>query len=145
MGDGEVLHCQITADLSMLRRRIEAFAAAAGLAAERLDDLVLAVNEAADNVLEHGAGSGRIVARADSSSVWVEIIDPAGTLSEGHLYRHGDGLPPAALRGYGLWMMRRLCDRVVLDHPDGHARLRLYMRYQPSTPSVPPRSRKAES
>ncbi|MFI7443180.1 ATP-binding protein [Nonomuraea indica] len=142
IGDVE-LRCLITTDLSLLRKRVQDFAMAAGLTGERLDDLVLAVNEAADNVVEHGAGAGTLIARADRQGVWVDIIDTAGTLTDGHLYRHGDDMPPEAMRGYGLWLVRRLCDQVLLDHPDGQTRLRLHMRFDHAAPPASARPQPA--
>lgn len=129
MGEETALRCPITADLGLLRERVRAYAAEAGLSGTRLDDLIIAVNEAADNVLEHGGGGGTLTARADGDGVWVDVMDMVGTLTSAHLYRHGAEPPPPASRGYGLWIIRRLCDEVTVDQIGGRSRLRMHMRY----------------
>ncbi|MEV0618936.1 ATP-binding protein [Nonomuraea sp. NPDC050404] len=120
-----VLHSPITGDLALLRRQLRDFAAVAGLSGTRLYDLVIAVNEAAGNVLDHG-GAGTLTARADEAGVQVDIVDDAGTLTADHLRLSPD---PDSHHGYGLNVIRRLCDEVTLDHPGGHSRLRLRIDY----------------
>ncbi|MEV4178960.1 anti-sigma factor antagonist [Nonomuraea sp. NPDC049709] len=127
--DSLTLHCPITADLALLRARLRDFATIAGLSGPRLDDLIIAVNEATGNVLVHG-GAGTLTARADAVGVQVDVIDDAGTLTAGHLDRMPD---PATHHGFGLYVIRKLCDEVQLDHPAGRSRLRLSMRYAPAT------------
>lgn len=133
MGEETALRCPITADLGLLRDRVRSFAAAAGVTGERLDDLVIAVNEAADNVLEHGGGAGTLSARADDRGIWIDVADTAGTLTAGHLYRYGADPPPAASRGYGLWIIRRICDEVAVEN----SRLRMHIR-RGEAPAVSP-------
>lgn len=125
----------ITEDLSLVRRRVHAFAADAGLCGQRLDDLVLAVNEAVGNVLEHGGGTGTVTVRADEQGVWVDVLDTAADLRAGHLRRRVDGPPPLGGRGFGLWLVQHVCDEVDIDHPGGNARLRVLMRHRPATDS----------
>ncbi|SEL01652.1 ATP-binding protein [Nonomuraea pusilla] len=132
MGEESELRCPITWDLGLLRERVSAFAADAGFSGPRLQDLVLAVNEAADNVLEHGGGAGAVVLGADGQGIRVDVLDRAGTLTSAHLYRHASAPPPAA-RGYGLWIIRQLCDEVAVDHPDGVSRLRMYFQAKPGS------------
>ncbi|GLW07131.1 hypothetical protein Misp01_22610 [Microtetraspora sp. NBRC 13810] len=116
----------ITDDLSGLRAQVHDYGAKAGLSGQRLGDLVIAVNEAAINVLEHGGGRGTLTITSDRAEVTAEITDTAGGLTARHLRQPKPD--HAALRGHGLWLIRQLCDRIVLDHPGGVSRLRLYMR-----------------
>ncbi|MET8987805.1 ATP-binding protein [Nonomuraea wenchangensis] len=125
MGGLTTLRCPITADLGLLRQQVGSFAAAAGFAGVRLGDVVLAVNEAADNVLQHGGGSGTVVAHADAEGIWIEVLDPAGTLTCERFQQRVAVPPPIAARGYGLWVIARLSDEVLIDHPEGGCRLRL--------------------
>jgi anti-sigma regulatory factor (Ser/Thr protein kinase) len=120
------LHCAISEDLALVRDLARIHAWHAGLRGRRLNDLVLVVNEAATNVLEHGGGAGRLVAVADEGGLTVRISDVAGTLSPEHLA--AARIRPAGTRGLGLWLVRLLCDEVELDHPGGGARLSLRMR-----------------
>ncbi|MFB4273402.1 hypothetical protein [Nonomuraea sp. GTA35] len=56
------------------------------------------------------------------------MVEAAGTLTAEHLR----GRPgPLGRRGWGLWLVRRLCDQVLLDHPGGRSWLRLHMRSRP--------------
>ncbi|MDA0638445.1 ATP-binding protein [Nonomuraea sp. MCN248] len=129
MGEETALRCPITADLALLREHVRAFAAASGLSGARLDDLVIAVNEAADNVLEHGGGAGTLNARADDQGIWIDVENSSGSLTAGHLYRHGADPPPAASRGYGLWIIRRLCDEVRVEQAGDRSLLRMNIRF----------------
>ncbi|MFD0474393.1 ATP-binding protein [Nonomuraea thailandensis] len=54
-----VLRYPISTDLGRLRDLVSAYAVAGGLRGERLMDLVLAVNEAVTNVLDHGGAAAR--------------------------------------------------------------------------------------
>ncbi|GAA1725473.1 ATP-binding protein [Nonomuraea bangladeshensis] len=118
----------IDADLAGTRQAVRGFAQEAGLAGERLQNLVLAVNEAVTNVLDHGAGTGSVhLSRADHG-VRVQIVDPAGRLRPADLDR-SPPWPPT--HGMGLWVIRQVCDEVRLDHPEGHSRLELFMAYRP--------------
>ncbi|WP_336216281.1 ATP-binding protein [Nonomuraea sp. LPB2021202275-12-8] len=123
------LRCPITEDLGGLRSTVRTYAEGAGLSGPRLEDLVLAVNEAAANVLEHAGGVGTVTASSDGGGITVEILDDAGTLTPGHLDTELDTTTP---HGFGLWTIRRLCDQVTLDHPAGHTRLRLRMQGEPA-------------
>ncbi|MFK4035666.1 ATP-binding protein [Nonomuraea wenchangensis] len=118
----------IDADLARIRQAVRGFAEEAGLAGERLQNLVLAVNEAVTNVLDHGAGTGSVHLWRADEGVRVQIVDPAGRLQPSDLDR-SPPWPPT--HGMGLWVIRQVCDEVRLDHPEGHSRLELFMAYRP--------------
>ncbi|MEV4398758.1 ATP-binding protein [Nonomuraea sp. NPDC049607] len=129
MGESFGLHVPIGTNLALLRGLISAFALEAGLDGQRVEGLVLAVSEAASNVLEHARAPGMVSARNDPDGVTVHVVDESGTLTDAHLNR----VPPwPPQRGMGLWMMQRVCDRVTLDHPDGRSRLELFMSRAPA-------------
>ncbi|MCK2214806.1 ATP-binding protein [Actinomadura sp. ATCC 31491] len=106
------------ADLGYVRRLVRAHAEHSGLAPERVEDLVLAANEAATNVLDHGGGHGRIAVREHDGDLVVEITDAGGRLREEHL---------AAADGSGLWVVRNLCDEVSVARNGAGSSLRLRM------------------
>lgn len=135
MAGDEELHCPIDDDLSGLRARLRAYAAAADLAGQRLDDLEIAVNEAVANVLDHAGGAGTLTARHDDQGITVEITDDAGTLTTEHLQLTPDPTRPG---GFGLWIIHKLCDQVSLDHPEGRSRLNLHMRYSATHQAAEP-------
>ncbi|RKS07661.1 anti-sigma regulatory factor (Ser/Thr protein kinase) [Nocardiopsis sp. Huas11] len=105
---GPVHHLDIGMSLPRLRRELTALGAAVGLPEDRVDSLVVAVNELAANVLEHGAGKGTVsVWRAPGR--WVcDVFDEGGGLVDPLTgYRPADTMRP---RGYGLWITRQSCD-----------------------------------
>ncbi|GGN70521.1 hypothetical protein GCM10010112_37100 [Actinoplanes lobatus] len=99
-------------DITILRHEITRLLGAAGLAGDRLDGFVLAVNEVITNVVLHAGGQGRVVLRIDGGSVWCVVTDA------------GPGIPGAYLDrvrtpgtfevgGRGLWLAHQLCDEVT--------------------------------
>lgn len=95
------------ADLPVLRRRVAAVAAAAGLVGDPSDDLVLAVNELVSNSVEHGPGEGRLRLWAGRGAVTAEVAD------RGRMDVPFPGLvrpPSTGARGRGLWLAAELTD-----------------------------------
>ncbi|MGW3348866.1 ATP-binding protein [Nonomuraea rubra] len=128
------LHCPITYDLALIRDLVRVYARHTKLPGTRVDHLVLAVNEAVTNVLDHGAGGGTVTAYTSPTSIIVEICDSAGRLRPEHLATvERLPSPPADAGQLSLWLIHRLCDEVRLDHPDGHSRLRLRLDLPLST------------
>ncbi|WP_245967060.1 ATP-binding protein [Sphaerisporangium album] len=113
----------ITDDLGGLRRQVGGYAGDAGLAGVRLQDLVLAVNEAAANVLDHAEGQGHVLAWHDDRYVTVEIHDRLGLLVPAHANASDPGV--GRLRGRGLWLMGQLCDEVSIIRDDRGSAVRL--------------------
>ncbi|MFI9594756.1 ATP-binding protein [Nonomuraea sp. NPDC052265] len=127
----------ISTDLDAIRRLVREHAGRGGLSGERLDNFVLAVNEAVTNVLDHGGGTGTVVARNDAGGVTVEIADDAGWLSAAHLAAAEHGRAHSAGFGFGLWLIQHLCDHVELDQSPQGSRLRLQMSVR-TTPDPQP-------
>jgi anti-sigma regulatory factor (Ser/Thr protein kinase) len=119
----------ITRDLDVLRDRVQRHAEEAGLSEHRAGDLLLAVNEAAINVLEHACAPGTVAIWHDADSVTVDITDTAGRLSTKHIPR--DRPHVAAARGYGLWLMQTLCDELIIHQYADHSLVRLRMSLRP--------------
>ncbi|WP_169948971.1 ATP-binding protein [Microbispora sp. H11081] len=116
----------ITDDLAALRENIQRYAVQAGLTGPRLDDLVIAANEAAINVLEHGGGTGTLAISCDGGVVAVDVADRVGVLRPGSV--PGERPGGRTDRGFGLWLMGELCDSVTIDHVPGQSTVRLSMR-----------------
>jgi len=102
-------HSRVTA----LRHAIASCAARAGLAGDRLDDFVVAVNELLTNAVQHGGGRGQVSLWREDTSVVCEVAD------------HGPGLPvphselparpaPDQPGGRGLWLAAELTDTFEL-------------------------------
>jgi anti-sigma regulatory factor (Ser/Thr protein kinase) len=102
-----------TVDLSTLRA-VRGFVAEqgrrAGLAPERVADLVLAVSELAANAVKHGGGSGHLALWAEDDHLVCQLTDG------GHLSQPLAGripVPAGALTGgRGLLLINQLCDLV---------------------------------
>ena len=116
-------------DLRAVRLFVQDLASRAGLAAHRVSDLCLAVNEVATNTLEHTHASGvlSVWQDPDTESLICEITD-SGQLHDRLVGR----LPPDERNshGRGLMMVNSLCDLVEI--PTGQigagTTVRLHMR-----------------
>lgn len=98
--------------LYALRSAVAAHAADAGLARDRVYDVVTAVHELAANAVRHGAGHGRLRLRADSKALHCQVSDD-GPADQ-------DPAPPDAAAwprepGHGLWIIDQIADRVRLE------------------------------
>ena len=108
-------------DVSAVRSHVRRQAAAADMRVDRLDDLVLAVSEVANNTVQHGGGSGALRVWIEGGEVVCEISD-AGRIEDPLVGRHAPG-PDA--EPAGLWLVNQLSDLVqIRSGPDG-TRVRL--------------------
>jgi anti-sigma regulatory factor (Ser/Thr protein kinase) len=98
-------------ELSGLRSRIHFEAAAAGLQADRADDLVLAVNEVASNSILYAGGSGVLDLWRDGDGALVCEITDTGRITDPLVGRHAPG---PGLEARGLWLVNHLCDLVEI-------------------------------
>jgi len=100
-------------DITAVRHEVSDRLAAAGLAGDRLQGFVLAVNEVITNVVLHTGGSGRIVLWLAEGSAWCTVTDS------------GSGIPAKYLSvpavpgtyevgGRGIWLAHQLCDEVTV-------------------------------
>jgi anti-sigma regulatory factor (Ser/Thr protein kinase) len=125
--DGRVFEHPISsADLRALRAFLRARAFEAGLSGDRLNDLVVAVNETATNVIRHGAGHGKLRIWTEDQDLVCEVTDHAGLLTDSLAgYR-----PPAfeATSGQGLWTARQLCDLFQVRAEPDRTVIRLHTR-----------------
>jgi anti-sigma regulatory factor (Ser/Thr protein kinase) len=99
------------ARLADMRSFVRAHAQEASLPADRIDDLVLAVNEVVSNSLRHGGGRCQIAVWHDGTAVTCEVRD-AGRIADPLAGRLAP--PPTAARGRGLWLVNHLCDLVQI-------------------------------
>jgi anti-sigma regulatory factor (Ser/Thr protein kinase) len=110
--------------LRELRSFVADHAARAGLASDRVDDLVLAVNELATNSVLHGGGRGTLRAWSDGDTVIHEVRD-RGRIEEPLVGRRRPARGQAA--GRGLWVVNELCDLVQLRSSPAGTVVRLHM------------------
>jgi anti-sigma regulatory factor (Ser/Thr protein kinase) len=109
--------------LHEVRAAVERALAGTDCPPERIEDVVLAVNEVATNAVEHGTPDAQLSLWTSGRGLLCEI-DDAGVL--------GDPLPglqaphPSDPRGRGVWIARQLCDslHVWTDGRGTHVRMR---------------------
>jgi serine/threonine-protein kinase RsbW len=112
----------------VLRHAVASGAAAGGLAGDRLDDFVVAVNELLTNAVRHGGGLGRVALWRADGAVVCEVSDSGEGLA--------DPLPPeprprpAADQpgGWGLWLAEELTDSFQLVTGDAGTTVRVSSR-----------------
>jgi anti-sigma regulatory factor (Ser/Thr protein kinase) len=105
-----------------VRTTVERTLCGRGYERERMEDIVLAVNELATNAVEHGTPEAQLSLWTGGHGLLCEI-DDGGTLR--------DPLPglqaphPAEPRGRGVWIARQLCDslHVWADGRGTHVRV----------------------
>ncbi|GAA2537661.1 anti-sigma factor RsbA family regulatory protein [Pseudonocardia hydrocarbonoxydans] len=110
-------------ELQEVRRAVRDIAGAAGFTDDRVEDVVLAVNEVATNAVEHGGPHAELHVWATGGGLVCEVHD-TGALA--------DPLPgmasphPSEPRGRGLWISRQVCDllHVWSDDRGTHVRVR---------------------
>lgn len=111
--------------LDDVRRFVAHRAAAAGLSALRVDELVVAVSELATNSVTHGGGRGALRTWTDGDSVVVEVRD-AGHVRDPLAGRRRP--TPGGRHGRGLWMVNELCDLVQLRSSRAGTTVRVHLR-----------------
>jgi anti-sigma regulatory factor (Ser/Thr protein kinase) len=117
----------ITVDIRTVRaarRFVAEHASRAGLVAERIPDLALAVNELAANAVMHGGGSGSLAAWVEGEHLVCQFSD------RGWLTNPLAGRVPPAVRaggGRGLLLVNRLCDLVRVHTTAAGTTTRIYM------------------
>ena len=112
------------ATLPAVRRFVSSRASDAGLEPDRVDDLVLAVNEAATNSVSHGGGGGVIRLWRDGGSILCEVRD-RGRIEEPLVGRRRPA--PGSNGGHGLWMAHQVCDLVQVRTRRSGTSVRLHM------------------
>lgn len=122
------LHFRHARSLSMVRRVLRAVTQRAGFSETAQDDILMAVVEACTNALLHGTASAGQAQTAvciylGPSSLVVDVAD------------EGPGFDPARIatpdleepkeHGYGLFIIRRVMDRLEVFHGDGGTVVRM--------------------
>jgi anti-sigma regulatory factor (Ser/Thr protein kinase) len=110
--------------LRLLRHFVTDRAVAAGLDRVRMDDLLLAVTEAASNSLRHGGGHGTLRVWQDELALICEVRDH-GRITYPLAGRERP--PDDMVGGRGLWLVNHLCDLVQVRSSALGTILRLHM------------------
>ncbi|MEV4722093.1 ATP-binding protein [Micromonospora humida] len=102
------------AQVTELRHSVSSCAHAAGMAGQRLDDFVLAVNELITNAVRHGGGRGWLRLWRRAGELVCEVSDHGSGISEQRLDDRSRPAPDTA-GGWGLWLARELSDAMEVE------------------------------
>jgi anti-sigma regulatory factor (Ser/Thr protein kinase) len=97
----------------------------AGLASDRVADLMLSVSELATNSLLHGGGHGRLRVWHEDDDLLCDVHDN-GRLQYPLLGRERP--TPDQASGRGLWLVNQLCDLVQMRSGESGTVVRVHMR-----------------
>jgi anti-sigma regulatory factor (Ser/Thr protein kinase) len=116
----------VTLSLPGLLDDLAAWLDALGVAPEVRDDLVLALDEAVTNVIEHGYGDGAgdvvVSAVADADGIELAVADRAPAfdpLTNAPAPSLSDAIEDRAVGGLGVFLIRQLMDRVDYRYEGG--------------------------
>jgi serine/threonine-protein kinase RsbW len=110
--------------IASVRHAVAQLAGAAGLKQQRLDDFILAVNEIMTNAVRHAGGDGVLTLWHQDSALHCAVSDDGPGIPPEQI--NGHTKPPAfALSGRGLWLARRLCDKLTITTGPGGTTVRL--------------------
>lgn len=112
------------ADLRTLRRFVSQQAREVSFEEDRVEDLVLAVNELATNSVRHGGGQGIARIWREGDMLLCEVLDG------GHIDDPSVGRvcpTPDQQTGRGLWLVDRLCDSVQISSSSAGSVVRVHM------------------
>ncbi|MFG1676503.1 ATP-binding protein [Micromonospora sp. NPDC049282] len=126
------------AQVTELRHSVTSCVRAAGLAGQRLDDFVLAVNELITNAVRHGGGQGRLRLWLRGGDLVCEVADHGQGISERRL-RDRDRPPPETAGGWGLWLARELSDTMEVETGDAGTVVRITAALAARQPLTRPR------
>ncbi|WP_033440364.1 sensor histidine kinase [Saccharothrix sp. NRRL B-16314] len=110
--------------LGLTRRLVAGFAAEAGLSADQVEDLVLAVNELTTNSVVHAGGSGTLFLWREGGVVVCEVRD-RGRIPNPMVGRRNPGAN--ARGGYGVMLVNLLCDLVRVHTRENGTTIRVYV------------------
>lgn len=119
---GRAQRLDYTSDLRSVRAAVSRYAQDAGLTADRLPDLVIAVGEVIANTLRHTSGGGTAYIWHTRSEVICQISD-TGRITDPLV-----GLRrPVGPGGLGLWVVNQVCDLVELRTGARGTTIRMHM------------------
>lgn len=116
--------CFDGAGISKVRARLSSYATSCDMPDQDQYKLVLAASEIMANAVQHGGGSGRIRVTRRGDRLYLEISDNGRGIPRRH---RGERPPPRPWRigSQGLWLVRKICERVDIDTGPGGTTVRL--------------------
>jgi anti-sigma regulatory factor (Ser/Thr protein kinase) len=120
---GRAVRLAYTTDLRSVRGSVAHYAGQAGLTADRLADLVIAVGEVIANTLRHTGEGGTLCIWHTRTEVICEVSD-SGWIADPLVGRRR----PAGPGGLGLWVVHQVCDLVEFRSGAGGTCIRMHMQ-----------------
>lgn len=117
-------------EVTAVRHTVATSARTAGLIGDRLDDFVLVVNELITNAVRHGGGRGWLRLWSEADAVRCEVTDEGSGIAAARLTQQGRP-EPGSVGGWGLWLVRRLCDDVMVSTGPSGTTVRITTRVGP--------------
>lgn len=111
--------------LRVLRTLAAHYLGLTGLDRERMDDLVLAINEVATNSVQHAGGHGTLRIWQEGVTVLCEVRDD-GYITDPLVGRRTPGFGDEASRGF--WVVNQLCDLVQVRSSPAGTVVRMHVR-----------------
>jgi anti-sigma regulatory factor (Ser/Thr protein kinase) len=129
------LRLDYTSDLRSVRAAVSRYGQDAGLGADRLPDLVIAVGEVIANTLRHTSEGGTVCLWHTRSEVICQVSD-TGRITDPLV-----GLRrPLGPGGLGLWVVNQVCDLVELRTGKRGTTIRMHMSLTPGPRRSRPRA-----
>ena len=111
--------------LRVLRTLSAHYLGLTGLDRERMDDLVLAINEVATNSVQHAGGHGTLRIWQEGTTVLCEVRDD-GYITDPLVGRRTPGFGDEASRGF--WVVNQLCDLVQIRSSPAGTVVRMHIQ-----------------
>lgn len=100
-------------EITLIRHEVTDRLRTAGLAGDRLQGFVLAVNEVVTNAVLHAGGTGRLLLWVAGASAWCSVTDSGPGIPARYL--SAPEVPEAfEVGGRGIWLAHQLCDEVTV-------------------------------
>ena len=112
-------------DLASVRARVSSRAAQARLAGDRVEDLVLAINELVTNSVQYGDRGGQLLIWQEAKVLMCEVRD-RGRIEDPLVGRVRPKREQSG--GRGLWLVNQLCDLVQIRVTPAGTVVRVHMR-----------------
>lgn len=122
---GPALTVDDLTDLEVLRRGLESTLAGSTLPVEYAEDMAFAVNEVASNAMQHGRPPVQVRLWRGRAKVVCTVRDHGRGFDDPLAGYHTEHRSDPARHRLGLWLARRLCDRLDFFHHADHFTVRL--------------------
>ncbi|MEU4475349.1 ATP-binding protein [Micromonospora sp. NPDC023888] len=115
------------ANLTGVRREVEAVSRRCGLDHDEIENWVIAINELMINVIRHGGGRGAVRLLLNGQ-LTCEVADQGRGFNTAHYVPRTERPPLSETGGMGLWVVGRMADYVLVDSGPAGTTIRIAAR-----------------